>query len=141
MTRLSVSILVAALMLCSACPASDDDAEMHLDEVSSDAGSTPDSKATVSGIVSRTVEPSDDGDATGTIYIVALEACDLMAPVVGAHVLPAADLSERAASETFELALPKRKVALAAFLDDNEDAESTQPRPGSGPGFGRSGAE
>ena len=89
--------------------------------------------AIASGEVTRSVEPAVGGDAIGTVYIAALAACDLAAQAVGGGAVPNADLSADGASVHFELVdLPRMEVHLAAFLDDDGDADPSMPIPGSG---------
>lgn len=122
--------LTAALALFGcACPSSNADEPAH---PMTDAGAIPATDAKVSGNVERTVEPSESGDAVGTVYIAALESCDLKAPVAGFAVLQKVDLSELAGRAPFEITLPKARLSLAVFLDDNADADMAQPRPGPG---------
>jgi hypothetical protein len=89
--------------------------------------------AAVSGTIVRAVPPAADNDAVGAAYVAALAACDLGAALLGGVGVPDADLSAESAEVAFTVVgLPRAEVFLAAFLDDDGDADPAQPLPGSG---------
>lgn len=107
---------------------------------SSSSGSTSDSADTdvpmfaVSGIVTRSAVLPPDGDGVGTLVVGAFAECTLQAPVVlGAAILPNADLSADAASVDFVIEpLPDGPVFLVSFLDDDGNLDPKNPLPDDG---------
>ena len=122
----------AALMLCvlslgAGCPM--DDGDDAGDDMSSDP------TFSISGAVTRleSAEPLADDDGIGTLYVGALESCELTAPLAGAGVVPMADFSSADASVEYEIAdLPDGTYHLALFLDDDGNADTMAPAPDPG---------
>ena len=78
-----------------------------------------------------TIAPGRDG--RGTAYVIALTACRLDAAVAGAAVVPQADLVSLDDQVDFAVSdLVSGVYYLAAFVDDEADADSMNPRPGPG---------
>ena len=78
-----------------------------------------------------TIAPGRDG--RGTAYVIALSDCRLDAAVVGAAVVPDADFAEVGGEAQFRVFdVPDGRYYLAAFLDDEADADPMGPRPGPG---------
>ncbi len=88
--------------------------------------------AGISGrLPSAPIAPGNDG--VGNLYVAALASCDLAAQFVGAAVLPNADASVADVPLPFEMTgLPPGPVFLAAFLDDDGNADQAMPVPGPG---------
>jgi hypothetical protein len=144
-------LLVATL--AAGCPmdddeddggAGDDDMVASTDEGSS--GMPPDEDtaasstgeelpARIEGTIGRsaTAELAPDGDGIGTVYIAAFSHCATDAPLVGFVALPNADLSQPDVTLPFvieELFGPA--VHLAAFMDDDGNADPMAPLPDPG---------
>lgn len=116
------------LMLC-ACPMMDDD-----DDDVGDEGSTS-TPSEIAGTVARTESAmiAAGRDGVGTVYVAAFAECSLGAELLGAAVIPEADLSSTTSSVGFAIAdLPEGTVYLASFLDDDGDADPTMPLPDGG---------
>ena len=92
------------------------------------------SRFTVSGTVTRSATLPDDGDGVGTVVVGAFAQCNLMAPVVlGAAILPDADLSQPDASVAFSIeSLASGSVFLVSFLDDDGNLDPMNPLPDAG---------
>ncbi len=88
----------------------------------------------VSGTVSRSATLPKDRDGVGTLVVGAFATCDLMAPVVlGAAIVPNADLSTEGASVEFSIEpLMSGPVFLVSFLDDDGNLDPENPLPGPG---------
>ncbi|WP_434420848.1 hypothetical protein [Nannocystis pusilla] len=83
----------------------------------------------------RTVDIAPDNDGEGTLFVAALDVCDLTGggTVLGVAVVPDADFAPTDAAVPFTIeGLPRAEVQLALFLDDNGDAMPASPRPGPG---------
>jgi hypothetical protein len=90
--------------------------------------------ATLSGTVIRTAAIGPDGDGMGLLLVAALQECNVTAPVIlGASITPSADFSSDSAAVPFSIAdLPRTKVYLGLFLDDNGNADPKLPLPDAG---------
>ncbi|PCC71332.1 hypothetical protein SAMN02745121_00871 [Nannocystis exedens] len=91
--------------------------------------------ASVAGTVTRTVDVAPGNDGKGTLFVAALDVCDLTGggKVLGVAVVADADLAGEDAAVPFTIEnLPRTSVQLALFLDDNGDAMAMTPRPGPG---------
>lgn len=97
-------------------------------------GETDGAAYSVSGSVTMTAILPKDGDGVGTLVVGALAACDLAGPtILGAAIVPNADLSEDGASVDFVVEpLPGGTVFLAAFLDDDGNLDPKNPLPDEG---------
>jgi len=125
-----------ALTTLTGCPMGSDDptdsgdtaTTDHTDtDPQTDTGSAP--SRSLEGMATRSVVPS--GDGIGTLYVGALDGCDLTANFVGIAVVSSADLSADGAEVPFSMeGLPSIEVHLATFLDDNLDADPKLPLPG-----------
>jgi len=124
--------MLMALTTLTGCPMGSDDPADSADSADTagtdtDTGSGP--TRSLEGTATRSVAPSDDG--IGTLYVGALDGCDLTANFVGIAVVPGADLSADGAEVPFSMeGLPPIEVHLATFLDDNQDADPKLPLPG-----------
>ncbi|TPV95024.1 MAG: hypothetical protein B7733_12070 [Myxococcales bacterium FL481] len=114
----------------------DDDGPAHppADTSQDTAEATEDGPATVAGHVIRlaTTPLAADDDGVGTLYIAALETCDLTAPLLGSAVIPNADFSQPEARVGFEIPDLSQPVHLAVFLDDDLNADPQAPTPDPG---------
>lgn len=118
-------LLGLALPLLAACPMEDDDD-------TAEEGSTVDAYS-ILGTVTRSAAATPTGDGIGTLYVAALGACDLMAPLAGAAVVPGADLSSPDAAVEIEIPdLPAGDYALVLFFDEDLDADPAMPLPDPG---------
>ncbi|MCH9687968.1 MAG: hypothetical protein K0V04_41445 [Deltaproteobacteria bacterium] len=109
----------------------------HDTDDDSDDGTTAsdDLPAQILGITGRAksamIAPGNDG--VGTVFIAAFDSCELTAGLVGIAVLPNADLSVADVPIEFTIEdLPPGTVFLAAFLDDDGNADPTMPMVGPG---------
>ena len=128
MNNLRTAVLLVALPLGFGCPMDDGN-----DDANDDMASDP--TYSISGVVTRleSAAPLPDDDGIGTLYVGALESCELTAPLAGAGIVPMADFSSTDASVEYEIAdLPDGTVHLALFLDDdgNADPMAAAPDPG-----------
>ncbi len=107
---------------------------------STSAGSTSEGTDTeaaayaVSGSVTRSAVLPKEGDGVGTLVVGAFAECTLQAPVVlGAAILPNADLSARDSAVDFAIeSLPEGPVFLVSFLDDDGNLDPKNPLPDDG---------
>jgi hypothetical protein len=102
-----------------------------------DPGDDSDESGTASaaGTVRRGVDVASGNDGKGTLYVAALDVCDLSGggTILGFAAVPDADLAGTEAAVPFRVeALPRATVHLAVFLDDDGDATPQAPRPGLG---------
>lgn len=97
-------------------------------------GGTEGAVYSVSGSVTMTAILPKDGDGVGTLVVGALAECDLAGPtILGAAIVPNADLSEDGASVDFVVEpLSTGTVFLAAFLDDDGNLDPKNPLPDEG---------
>lgn len=87
----------------------------------------------VAGAARRTAsELGADNDGIGVLHVAALAECDLGAELLGAAGVAMADLSGDDDVDFAITDLPATTVHLAAFLDDNLDADPQAPTPGPG---------
>jgi hypothetical protein len=127
MTRALIG-LVGMGLLMGGCPMDSDD-----DKETADTGDSAAATAAVSGTVSRTAPLAADGDGVGTLYVAAFQTCSHDGTVIGAAIIPGADLSSEAGSVPFSIAgLPPGPVHLALFLDDDGNADPGAPLPDEG---------
>jgi hypothetical protein len=85
---------------------------------------------TVSGTVTRSVEPMEGNDGVGPMYIAIVSTCDFVFDLVAADVVLDADPGRGAAWQI--AAVPEGTWYFIAFLDDDEDAELPSPMPDRG---------
>jgi len=91
------------------------------------------SVGSISGSVRRTSALAPGNDGIGTLYIGAFASCSHTAPLLGKAIVSNANLSQACARVGFRIeALPRETVYLAAFLDDNGDANPAAPLPAAG---------
>lgn len=86
----------------------------------------------ISGSVTRQAAVTPPNDGKGVLYIAALAQCDHAEKPLAVKVLADADLSSDMSGVPFQLPEINQSVYLAAFLDDNGDADLKQPLPGRG---------
>ena len=97
----------------------------------STGGGAPAETAHASGTVSASAPVAEGNDGIGTLYVGAFDFCSHTEGVLlGAAIVADADLSQ---AVPFSIAkLPRNKVYLAGFLDDNENADPMAPLPDAG---------
>ncbi|MEM7156235.1 MAG: hypothetical protein AAF799_25505 [Myxococcota bacterium] len=121
--NLRPTTLLLLLPFAAGCPMDDDTSE--------DGGVLQ--SFSILGTVGRAEAAVPSGDGVGTVWIAALSACELGAPLAGATSVPNADLSSAESIVEFEIPdLPPGQVHLALFLDDDLDADPMMPIPGPG---------
>ena len=86
----------------------------------------------VSGTLTRSVEPSPQNDAVGDVYLAIVDNCGLSFDVITAGVAEDVDLSAPGASAEYTVpGVPNGEWFVVAFLDDNDDAaDNMMPGPG-----------
>lgn len=89
--------------------------------------------AAVSGVVTRSVEPSDGNDAIGTLYVSVMSSCNATAKIISWTKVDKADLSAADAEQPFLIEkIPNGKFYVSGYLDDNENAAMDKPLPDKG---------
>lgn len=120
------------LLIASACMMEDDDEETGATTTTSaSTGGAAPQTAHASGTVSASAPIAEGNDGIGTLYVGAFDRCSHTEGVLlGAAIVVDADLSQAVPYSIAEL--PRSKVYLAGFLDDNENADAMAPLPDAG---------
>lgn len=134
--RLTGTVLAAVCMVAaSGCMMDDEEDERGSCSEAGGAGGEGPAAASLAGVVTRSAALDPEQDGKGTLYVAALDKCDFRGGgrLLGAAAVPDADLSVDGAIVTFQVAdLPCGTVHLAAFLDENGDADPRAARPAKG---------
>lgn len=89
------------------------------------------SQREIRGYAIRTIPLPSNSDGVGTLYVAALSECDFRSTLLGAAGVPEANLFAPDDEVDFVISdLPAGSIHLAAFLDDNQDADPKRPQVG-----------
>lgn len=111
-------------------PATTDDADTSGSSGSAgdDGTGGQDAAAVVSGFVTRSVEPSAEGDATGTLYLSLMQTCETGASAIEGMEIADADLSGNGTNVPFVFNdIAPGTYQLTGFLDDNGNFDGAGP--------------
>jgi hypothetical protein len=130
----------AGLASMCACMMEDDDetagttsATNSSSATTGSGGSPMPTKAQVSGEVTRSADIAEGNDGIGTLYVAAFDVCEHTGMILGAAIIPDADVSSADAAVPYAIKnLPRSTVYLAMFLDDNGNADPAAPLPDAG---------
>lgn len=116
-------------------PGTTDDGGSTEDGDTGTDGSTGAPAFSISGTVGRLrmATPVRGADGIGTLYVGALQSCELTAPLLAAAIVPDADFSSADAAVDYTIeGLADGTVHLALFLDDDGNADPMAPGPSPG---------
>ena len=84
----------------------------------------------VSGVVTRSVDPANGNDGVGTLYFAVVDSCGTSFDLVAAETLEDADTSAPVPYTVTDV--PDGTWFMVVYLDDDGDAELPNPAPDSG---------
>jgi hypothetical protein len=100
---------------------------------SSGAGGGAGAKAKLAGTVKRTAAIAPGQDGKGTLLIGAFDVCSRQGATLLGKFATNADVSSEETAVAFEITdLPRAKIYLGVFLDDNGDFNPAAPLPNAG---------